>query len=193
MARCPKWGKTLKADFRNHIENRRINPESTDKAYILGIRDKYYKDRPDNTFLANWKASVAEWRAGFYVNEHNKSKKKGKYLVSWLMTLLYKINFFSSSSSASKSTAATGDDDDEYISLAQKTKTMPPKEKKKHQYLLNRKIPTLTPTKYKTLKKTLPRCPGLRDPPRNLPILRPLRRNLRKMIPWMILSRTLRS
>eukprot|EP00956_Cyclotella_meneghiniana_P024430 scaffold49001_cov77-Cyclotella_meneghiniana.AAC.1 len=115
MARCPKWGKTLKADFRNHIENRRINPESTDKAYILGIRDKYYKDRPDNTFLANWKASVAEWRAGFYVNEYNKSKKKGKYLVSWLMSLLYKTNFFSSSSSASKTTAAATDDD-EYIS-----------------------------------------------------------------------------
>eukprot|EP00956_Cyclotella_meneghiniana_P036845 scaffold131244_cov66-Cyclotella_meneghiniana.AAC.1 len=115
MSRCPKWGKTLKADFRNHIEARRINPESTDKAYILGIRDKYYKDRPDKTFLANWKASVAEWRAGFYVNEYNKSKKKGKYLVSWLMSLLYKTNFFSSSSSALKTTAAATDDD-EYIS-----------------------------------------------------------------------------
>ena len=70
--RTPKWGTLLKAYFRKRIETRQINPNKTDKAYILSIRDKYYKDRPDKTFIKNYKASVAEWRIGHYVNSYNK-------------------------------------------------------------------------------------------------------------------------
>jgi phosphate-selective porin len=62
--RCPKWGTKLKADFRRHIEARRINPNKTDRAYILSIHDRYYKGRPDTTFIENYNASVAEWRIG---------------------------------------------------------------------------------------------------------------------------------
>ncbi len=72
--RCPKWDTKLKAEFRKHIEARRINPNKTDKAYILSIRDRYYKGRPDATFIKNYNASVAEWRVGHYVNEYNKGK-----------------------------------------------------------------------------------------------------------------------
>ena len=72
--RCPKWDTKLKAEFCKHIEARRINPNKTDKAYILSIRDRYYKGRPDATFIKNYNASVAEWRVGHYVNEYNKGK-----------------------------------------------------------------------------------------------------------------------
>ena len=73
-SRCPKWGTALKLEFRRLIENRNINPKRTDKAYILSIRDKYFKGRPDATFVKNFNAAVAEWRVGHYVNEYNKGK-----------------------------------------------------------------------------------------------------------------------
>ena len=44
------------------------------KAYILSICDKYFKGRPDATFVKNFNAVVAEWRIGHYVNEYNKGK-----------------------------------------------------------------------------------------------------------------------
>ena len=77
--RTTKWGTVLKADFRHKIETRQINPSRTDKAYILQIRDKYYKDRPDKTFIKNYKASIAEWRVGHYVNSYNK-RKEGEFI-----------------------------------------------------------------------------------------------------------------
>jgi len=77
--RCEKWGTRLKEDFRRHIEARRINPKRTDKAYILGIRDRYYPGRPDGTFQKNYNASVAEWRIGQYVNSWN-NRHRGEVL-----------------------------------------------------------------------------------------------------------------
>jgi phosphate-selective porin len=82
--RCPKWGTKLKADFRRHIEARRINPNKTDRAYILSIRHRYYKGRPDATFIKNYNASVAEWRIGHYVNEYNKGKGE---MFSFILTV----------------------------------------------------------------------------------------------------------
>ena len=69
--RCPKWGTALKEDFWGHIEARRINPNKTDKAYILGIRDRYYPGRPDKTFEKNYCASVAKWQIRHYFNTYN--------------------------------------------------------------------------------------------------------------------------
>ena len=77
-SRCPKWGTALKLEFRRLIENRKINPKRTDKAYILSIRDNYFKGRPDATFVKNFNAAVAEWRVGHYVNE-----LKGKGEISF--------------------------------------------------------------------------------------------------------------
>ena len=71
---CPKWGKPLKTEFRCLIETRKINPKRTDRAYILSICDKYFRGRPDSTFVKNFNASIAEWRVGHYVNEYNKGK-----------------------------------------------------------------------------------------------------------------------
>jgi hypothetical protein len=71
---CPKWGKTLKDNFRRHIDTHCINPEKTDKASILCIRDCYYKDRPDAMFIKNYNTSVTEWCIGHYMNEYNKKK-----------------------------------------------------------------------------------------------------------------------
>ena len=55
-------------------EARHISPHRTDKAYILSIREKFYKGRPDATFIKNYKALVAEWRIGHYINGYNKGK-----------------------------------------------------------------------------------------------------------------------
>ena len=81
--RCSKWDTKLKAEFCKHIEARRINPNKTDKAYILSIRDRYYKGRPDATFIKNYNASVAEWRVGHYVNEYNKGKGEISFNCDW--------------------------------------------------------------------------------------------------------------
>ncbi|KAL3805653.1 hypothetical protein HJC23_005897 [Cyclotella cryptica] len=70
--RCPKRGRKLKADFRRHVEARRINPNKTDKAYILSICNRFYKGCPEETFIKNYPASVAEGRICHYVNEYNK-------------------------------------------------------------------------------------------------------------------------
>jgi hypothetical protein len=79
--RCPKWGTALKEDFRRHIEARRINPNKTDKAYILGICDRYYPGRPDKTFKKNYRTSVAEWRIGHYVNAYNNRHRGEVFFV----------------------------------------------------------------------------------------------------------------
>jgi hypothetical protein len=71
---CPKLGTALKTEFRRLIENRKINPKRTDEAYILSIRDKYFKGCSEATFVKNFNALVAEWRVGHYVNEYNKGK-----------------------------------------------------------------------------------------------------------------------
>jgi hypothetical protein len=68
---CPKWGTSLKEDFCRHLEVRCINPNKTDKAYILGIRDRYYPGRPDKTFEKIYRASVAEWQIRHCVNAYN--------------------------------------------------------------------------------------------------------------------------
>jgi len=88
-SRCPKWGKPLKTEFRRLIENRKINPKRTDKAYILSIRDKYFKGCPDATFVKNFNSSVAEWRIGHYVNEYNKGKGEISFTIT---TALKDIN-----------------------------------------------------------------------------------------------------
>jgi hypothetical protein len=77
-SRCPKWGTALKTEFLKLIENHKINPTRTDKAYILHIRDKYFKGRPDTTVVKIFDASITEWRVGHYVNEYNKGKGKGE-------------------------------------------------------------------------------------------------------------------
>ena len=70
----PKWDTKLKAEFRKHIKVKCINPNKTDRAYILSIHDLYFKGHPDATFIKNYNASVAEWCIGHYVNEYNKGK-----------------------------------------------------------------------------------------------------------------------
>jgi hypothetical protein len=87
-SQCPKWGTALKTEFRKLIENRKINPTRTDKAYILHICDKYFKGRPDATFVKNFNTSVAEWRVGHYINEYN----KGKGEISFNYAALKDIN-----------------------------------------------------------------------------------------------------
>ena len=143
--RCPRWSAALKADFRNKIESRHINPKRTDRDYILKIRDKYYQGRPDNTFIANFNTSVAEWRADFYVNEYNKTKKC-EFSVSG--SCLYHITRLTTPSplqlqlrlllAPQRTTTSTS---------ARKTTTTPTKEKKISQYLLETKILTLTQKK----------------------------------------------
>ena len=71
MAQTARWGPELKAKFRKHIERREINPPRTDKEYIEWVRQKYFPDRPINTFRNNWKASTAEWRQGQAVDHWN--------------------------------------------------------------------------------------------------------------------------
>ena len=115
-SRTPKWGNALKAEFRQHIEQRRINPNKTDRDYILKIRDKYYPGRSDKTFIANYNSSVAEWRNGFYVNEYNKNKKKCESYFSSFILFVNKTH----SSSASETPAAEEADynsaeDDDYV------------------------------------------------------------------------------
>ena len=115
-SRTPKWGNALKAEFRQHIEQRRINPNRTDRDYILKIRDKFYPGRADKTFIANYNSSVAEWRNGFYVNEYNKNKKKCESYFSSFILFVNKTH----SSSASETPAAEDDDynseeDNDYV------------------------------------------------------------------------------
>ena len=71
---CPNWDTKLKAEFCKHIKARCINPNKTNRAYILSILFGYYKGHPDATFIKNYNASVAEWCIGHYVNEYNKGK-----------------------------------------------------------------------------------------------------------------------
>ena len=54
----------LKAEFPRHIKARHINPNKTDRAYILSIRDPYYNGCPDVNFIKNYDALVAEWQIG---------------------------------------------------------------------------------------------------------------------------------
>ena len=114
MACCPRWSAALKRDIRNKIKSRHINPKRTNKEYILSTRDNYYKGRSDTTFISNFNTSVAEWRAGFYGDEYNKTKKC-EFSVSWPYLYCNKTNSFSSSTAASK-TAARAAAADEYIS-----------------------------------------------------------------------------
>jgi hypothetical protein len=138
--RTPKWGNSLKAYFRRHIEQRRINPNRTDRDYILKIRNKFFPGRPDKTFIANFNSSVAEWRNGFYVNEYNKSKNKCESCFSSFILFMNKTHC----SPASETPAA---EDDEYNSKKTTTTLEQRKEKK---YLSVVKIPTSTRTSCKT-------------------------------------------
>ena len=117
-SRTLKWGNSLKAYFRQHIEQRRINPNRTDRDYILKIRDKFFPGCPDKTFIANFNSSVAEWRNGFYVNEYNKSKNKCESCFSSFILFMNKTH----SSSASETPAAEDDEynseeDDDYVGI----------------------------------------------------------------------------
>lgn len=74
--RCEKWGKVLKAGFRQHILEGNINPQRTDKAYVEHIRQRYYRNRPYNTFRKNYNASIAEWRSGEAIRDANEARGK---------------------------------------------------------------------------------------------------------------------
>ena len=43
-----------------------------DPTYIEKIRQQFWDERKPETFRANWKSTVGEFRVGTAINEHNK-------------------------------------------------------------------------------------------------------------------------
>ena len=68
--RATKWGKAHKNRFRDLIQEKKINPNKSDRAYIDKINERYFQ-RPATTFRNNYKTSIAEWRIGAAINEAN--------------------------------------------------------------------------------------------------------------------------
>jgi hypothetical protein len=54
--------------------SKQIDLERTDKAYIEKIRQRYYSDRPYETFQKNWNTFVAEYHVGKAQDLYNKGK-----------------------------------------------------------------------------------------------------------------------
>lgn len=77
-SRTKKWSTELKAGFRKRILNKQIDPDRTDKAYIEKIRQRYYSDRPYETFRKNWNTSIAEYRVGKAQDLYNKGESDDK-------------------------------------------------------------------------------------------------------------------
>jgi len=77
-SRTKKWSTELKAGFCKCILNKQIDPDCTDTAYIEKIRQRYYSDRPYETFRKNWNTSIAEYRVGKAQDLYNKGELDDK-------------------------------------------------------------------------------------------------------------------
>lgn len=72
--RAPKWSEAHRAQFRQLIKNKKINPQNSTPAYVDKIRERYFPDRPVPTFRNNYKSSVSEWRVGQAIAEANEAR-----------------------------------------------------------------------------------------------------------------------
>ena len=73
--RIKKWTKQLKADFATKVQNRLINIRyCNDNSYIDSVRERFYPDRPIDTFRANFRASAKEIEIGQKIDNYNRGK-----------------------------------------------------------------------------------------------------------------------
>ena len=71
--RTAKWSKQLKADFAEKVNNWLISiTRCNNTKYTDSIHERFYPNRPIETFRTNFRASAKEIKVGWKIDNYNK-------------------------------------------------------------------------------------------------------------------------